>query len=160
MISLQFSRGPDLSSELIEWFSHAAHYSHVDTIMPDGALLGARSDVIGGKPSGVQIRPPDYLGTEPVFRIDLENANELESAAYYDFVKAQVGKPYDKLGIVGFLVGRDWREPSSWFCSELVAAALESCLYFPYPLACPANKVTPPDIINLLSVLNLIKVPA
>jgi hypothetical protein len=163
MISIQFSRGPDFSSDLIMWFSHASiasGFSHVDTVMPDGSLLGARSDSIGGKPPGVQIRPANYLGTEPVFRVDIEMANELESSAYYDFVKSQIGKPYDMEGIAGFITDRDWRDPSSWFCSELVTAGLERCQYFPYALAAPLNKVTPVDLLRFLSVLQPLQVPA
>ena len=145
---------------MIEWFAHGADFSHVDTVLPDGRLLGARSDRVGGAPPGVQIRNPDYVGQSVVLRVDLENANELESAAYYEFVKAQIGKPYDEEGILAFIAGRDWHDPQAWFCSELCTAALEACHYFPYPIATPSNKVTPPDLIALLSVLNLIKVPA
>jgi hypothetical protein len=45
--------------------------------------------------------------------------------AYWDFLKAQPGKPYDKRAIVAFAVNRDWRAPDAWFCDELVAAGLE-----------------------------------
>jgi hypothetical protein len=45
--------------------------------------------------------------------------------ACWDFPKAQLGKPYDKLAIVAFAVNRDWRSPDAWFCDELVAAGLE-----------------------------------
>ena len=38
---------------------------------------------------------------------------------------AQVGLPYDWGALVGMLLERDWTEPWSWFCSELVAAAFE-----------------------------------
>ena len=33
----------------------------------------------------------------------------------------QIGKPYDWRALFGFLFHRDWTEPDSWFCSELVA---------------------------------------
>lgn len=36
----------------------------------------------------------------------------------------ELGKPYDYTAIFGFLVHRDWQENDSWFCSELVAYAL------------------------------------
>jgi hypothetical protein len=42
--------------------------------------------------------------------------------AYWDFLKAQIGKPYDKLAIVAFAVNRGWREIDAWFCDELVTA--------------------------------------
>jgi hypothetical protein len=61
-IKLRFVRGLDFSSRVIAWFS-AGHLSHVDAVMPDGSLLGARSDVIKGIPTGVQIR--QYEGILP-----------------------------------------------------------------------------------------------
>ena len=42
-----------------------------------------------------------------------------------DFLKAQLGKPYDTLAIEAFAFNRDWRSPDAWFCDELVAAGLE-----------------------------------
>jgi hypothetical protein len=51
MIRLQFVLGTGLSSQAIAWFS-AGHFSHVDAVLPDNRLLGARSDVVGGKPPG------------------------------------------------------------------------------------------------------------
>jgi hypothetical protein len=45
--------------------------------------------------------------------------------AYWDFLKAQIGKSYDKLAIAAFAFNRDWRSPNAWFCDELVAAGLE-----------------------------------
>lgn len=47
-IKLQFVREKDLSSQVIAWFS-AGHVSHVDTVLDDGRLLGARSDRVGGE---------------------------------------------------------------------------------------------------------------
>ena len=71
--------------------------------------LGARLD------GGVQTRPPNYEKWSRVVPYYKERA-------YWDFLKAQIGKPYDKLAIFAFAVDRDWR---SWFCDELVAAGLE-----------------------------------
>lgn len=39
--------------------------------------------------------------------------------------RSQVGKPYDVTAIFGFLTRRNWQDPDSWFCSELVAWAFE-----------------------------------
>ena len=43
----------------------------------------------------------------------------------WDFLKAQIGKPYGHLAIVAFAVNRDWRAPDVWFGGEPVAAGLE-----------------------------------
>jgi uncharacterized protein YycO len=39
--------------------------------------------------------------------------------------RSQIGKPYDWLGVAGIGFHRDWSDDTSWFCSELVAWALE-----------------------------------
>lgn len=41
-----------------------------------------------------------------------------------DFVKAQLGKPYDWTAIFSFLLRRNWQEDDKWFCSELVEATI------------------------------------
>lgn len=157
MISLLFSKGGDLSSGLIEWFGGTPAFSHVDSITPEGLLLGARSDSVGGRPPGVQVRPPNYLGQEPKLRVDLP-ASATQEAGYFGFLLAQIGKPYDMEGIAGFIVGRQWDNPSAWFCSELVAAGLENCGFFTHKLAVPTNKVTPGGLVFLLSAFTDISV--
>ena len=41
-----------------------------------------------------------------------------------NFVRAQIGKPYDVGAIFGFVVRQDWANPERWFCNELAEAAL------------------------------------
>ena len=158
MIALLFSRGTDLGGRAIEWFGHGAAFSHVDSALSTGRLLGARSDVVGGAPAGVQIRDPSYLGAEMTLRVSLVTDKAMEDA-YYAFLQAQIGKPYDEGGILAFIDGRNWRTPDSWFCSELVSAGLEQCGYFRFPLATPTNKMTPPDLLLALSVQTPIVLP-
>jgi uncharacterized protein YycO len=140
MIRLQFVLGYGMPSQAIAWFS-AGHFSHVDAVLQDGTLLGARSDSIGGKPPGVQIRYPLYEKWKErvVMSIATDAAKE---KSFYDFLNAQLGKPYDKTAIWGFATGRDWRDPSDWYCSELITAAEEAAGALP-ALYVPSNKVTP-----------------
>jgi hypothetical protein len=155
VITLQFVRGADFGADAISWFGHGADFSHVDTVTR-GGLLGARSDVVGGAPAGVHVRDPSYVaGARALLRVDLPCSPEV-AAAYEAFLTAQIGLPYDSEGILAFVVGRDWRGPGAWFCSELVGAGLEASGYFPYPLATPANKLTPPDLLLALSTINRI----
>jgi hypothetical protein len=139
-VRLQFSRQPNLLSSVIAWES-GAPLSHVDAILPGGMLLGARSNVIGGKPAGVQIRPPDYakFALRVVFNVPATDAQE---SAFYNFLHSQIGKPYDNLAILGFATGRDWRNDGAWICSELIARAgeLSTILRFLY---IEANKINP-----------------
>lgn len=149
-VTLQFSAGNDFESNLIKWFGGGPAYSHVDIVLPDGNLLGARSDKCGDIPPGVQIRPSDYLAGQSTFQIKVPSYHEDHEKEFYAFLAEQVGKPYDALAIAAFVVGRNWRCNDAWFCSELAAAALEySRLIF--PLAAPANKVTPGDLLLVLS---------
>lgn len=159
MIRIQFVAGTDAGAHLIAWFGGGAPFSHVDSILPDGRLLGSRSDVVGGAPAGVQIRDPGYVGHNKTLRIDVP-ADDAMTAAYHGFLASQLGKPYDIEGILGFIAGRNWHDPSAWFCSELAAAGLEACGLFKWPLAVPSNKITPPGLILVLSTLTQVKLAA
>jgi hypothetical protein len=116
-ITLQFVTCSDPGSWAIRTFQRG-WFSHVDSVMDDGRLLGARLE------GGVQIRPPNYEKFSRVERVVI-SVPYYKQRAYWDFLKAQVGKPYDKLAIVAFAVNRGWRSPDAWFCDELVAAGLE-----------------------------------
>ena len=152
MVYLQFVAGTDIGAHLIQWFgAFGQPYSHVDTVLPDGRLLGARSDEVGGAPAGVQIRDPGYVGSNLVLRIDVASSDE-QAKIYYDFVRSQIGKPYDEQAILAFVAGRNWQDPEAWFCSELVAAGLEYASIV-LPLAAPTAKITPADLILILSAI-------
>lgn len=149
-IILQFADNESTGSKLIEWYDHGK-YSHVDTVLPDGSLLGARDDEIGGIPKGVQVRPSDYVRGDILLRVSLEAPDAIVKS-YYDFVMSQVGKPYDETAIAAFVVGRNWTENDSWFCSELVASGLEKAGYV-HMLSAPVNKIAPDDLLLILSAM-------
>jgi hypothetical protein len=145
-IVLQFIGAADFGGAVINWFDHGP-FAHVDSVLPDGTLLGARSDTAT---PGVQIRPADYMKFTSPVRAVLETTEEI-AQAYYAWLMLQVGKPYDMTGIVAFALGRNWRNPNAWFCSELVAAGLEKCGFLQFPLIQPANKIAPDDLALLCS---------
>ena len=151
IISLQFSSVNDFGSELIRAFDHGK-FSHVDVILADGELLGARNDVYKDIPAGVQKRPPAYANFSSTKRVDLDTTPPCADR-FYKFLDSQIGKPYDGEAILGFAVNRDWRDPAAFFCSELVAAGLEDAGYFAYSLAAPSNKITPADLLLALSAV-------
>lgn len=150
-VTLQFSAQDDLGSLAIRYFEHG-QWSHVDLVLPDGSLLGARSDKILGIPPGVQVRPSTYANFTSKQIVALPCADHQAEAAY-EFAHEQIGKPYDATAILAFAIGRDWRSDDSWFCSELAAAAIEMCGIIPYKLAVTENKVTPGDLFLICSVL-------
>jgi hypothetical protein len=149
MIRLQFVCGSGVGSRSISWFS-SGHLSHVDALMPDGRLLGARSDHVGGVPSGVWVRPYDYekVISKVIFEINTVSLEQEDK--FYSFLRAEVGKGYDHLAILAFLLNRNWRDLDAWICSELQAAALEYCGYLP-KLYLPSNKITPVALAFALS---------
>ena len=149
-LPLMFRHGSGASSDLIAWFGGGS-WSHVDFVMPDGRLLGIREDNIGGG-SGVRIRPADYEKPKRSEVLTL-NCTDTQYERYTAFLELQLGKPYDKPGIFGFITGRDWHDPLSWFCSELQAGAAEAAYVVPPHLAFPVWKVTPNDLALVWSAL-------
>jgi hypothetical protein len=138
-VVLSFDQGSGFSSGAIEYYS--GPWSHVDNVTPKG-LLGARSDRVGGQPAGVWPRPPGYQKSlRGQARVSLPcSAGQYQR--WLDFLYAQVGKRYDKLAIFAFIIERDWRDESAWFCSELAARALEVAGILP-PLSLTPNKIAP-----------------
>jgi hypothetical protein len=158
-ITLQFSTMRDWESWAIREFSHGP-FSHVDAVLPDGSLLGARDDVYGGIPSGVRIRPAGYANFTLTKQVTIPCTNEQEQK-WLAWLHAQVGKPYDETAIVAFAIGRDWRAPDSWFCSEMGAASLEpdASGILPYKIAATENHVDPDDLFLIVSVLTNVWAP-
>ena len=154
-IVVQFVEGKGFGSSLIEWFDHD-RYSHVDIVLQDGTLLGARDDTILGIPSGVQIRPASYVAGETVLRVSVPCTDEQEDA-FYAYAHSQIGKPYDEEAIAAFVVGRDWRDPDAWYCSEYGASCFEKSGRVP-PLIAPCNKIAPGDLALVISAL--VPIPA
>lgn len=93
-------------------------WSHVELVTPDGGYLGARADVCAGVPAGVQIRPVGYVAFETEEFVDLP-CTDRQADALWAAAHAEIGKPYDKVDLTAdFLLGRNWRDPNAWWCSE------------------------------------------
>jgi hypothetical protein len=146
--------GTGCDSATIE-YATSGLFSHVDAVLDDGRRLGSRSDRVldlttGQRvPAGVQVRPADYAYW--VRRVDFElSVTTTQKAAYLNFLHAQLGKRYDFPAVLGFAFDRDWRDPDAWYCSELIAAALEKAAIVA-PIYSGSNKVTPVAIAQLVS---------
>jgi uncharacterized protein YycO len=125
--------------------------SHVDCVLPDGRLLGSRSDRKGNVEAGVQIRPPAYAKWRVREVIELRTTKRQEERLY-KFLHKQIGKPYDRIGILGWVTGRSWRDDDSWYCSELQTAALEYARIIP-KLYVPTYKITPETLAIIMSAI-------
>ena len=145
MIRLRFVTCHDAISAAIRFAEYGFWASHAEAVMPDGTLLGAHYD------GGVQARPAGYdqaiMLRQQVAEIPCAEAM---AQRFHGFLRAQLGKPYDVEAIGALVARRDWREPDSWFCSELIAAALETCGYLP-PLAADVSKIMPRDLLLIVS---------
>jgi hypothetical protein len=146
-------QGRGLSSSLIGWFGGGG-YSHVDVITPVGGYRGSRSDVYKSIPAGYEDRPAYYNDGNWLKKtiFDLKTS-PIQDLKYWEFSTAQLHKPYDKRGILGFATGqRDWHDPKEWFCSEEVCANAEYAGIFP-PMFEEASRVDPGDIAFILCAL-------
>jgi len=150
-IAAQFVLGRAFSSRCIAWFGGGG-LSHVDIVMPDGQLLGARSDRLMHIQPGVQIRPPFYDGDNGWSKriVMAKTVTPKHLAKCYELARSQLYKAYDHTAIWGFATGRDWRDTDKWFCSELLMWMLETADVV-HPLIIPANKIFPGEALALCS---------
>jgi uncharacterized protein YycO len=135
----------------IKWFTQGK-IGHVDAICDGGLLLGSQeAKNLGGKPSGVQIRPQEYGNLRNKIIVHLDVTEE-QHGIFWKFLLAQIGKPYDIYAIAGFIFNRDWQKDDAWFCSELIAAALQEAKIVKRLMA-PNNKITPQELLLICSAI-------
>jgi hypothetical protein len=147
-ISLQFSYQPKgLISDTLAWLS-SSEFNHVDAILEDGRLLGARSDNVGGPDwldwSGVRIRPRNYVNFELIKTMEVP-ATKLQYDRFYDFLKGEIGQPHP--GNIG------WKETVSWNSSDLIATAGEFAGLFVRSLYVAKNGISPVDLALVFSAI-------
>ena len=123
-ITLRFVSSSDIVSRIIRGGELGFPYQHVEAQMPDGTLLGAHAS------GGVQARAGDY---DKSYLQDLYVTVPCPpdaGAIFRDFLKSQLGKPYDMAAIAemadGFVTGEapSWPQSPAWICSALITAAL------------------------------------
>jgi uncharacterized protein YycO len=116
-ITLRFTKDNNPMGAIIRFWTWS-EWDHCEIVTGSG-YLGARPD------GGVRIRPFNYTKplAESFARIAFDSA--FQERRFLNFVKDQIDKPYDFSAILGFASKRDWHNPDSWICSEIVAAAAE-----------------------------------
>ena len=130
-IRFQYVAAASVSSWLIERFggSPGDEFSHVDYVMPDGSLLGARDDVIDGVPAGVRIRKQGYEKWRRREVLSLAVPADVAGAAMR-FAVRQIGDPYDQDAIVGFAFNRVRHAENHWICSALATGIVQAVNYW------------------------------
>lgn len=142
MVKLLFSKSRLPGSYLIRALTWSK-YSHVEILLSDSHVIGANY------PKGVERQTLEgrikKTSKYEIYEVDADENMVSE------FLKTQLGKPYDITAIFGILSRRDWQEPDSWFCSELVCAAFK---YAKVDLVRkPVNRITPQDLLQCPLVL-------
>jgi hypothetical protein len=122
--------------------------SHVEAVTPQGQYLGAHAD------GGVAARAVGYdaavLQREQF--VDLAETAPGQAAEFYAFLGRHIGEPYDFKSILGFLVPDiAAHQPQHIICSALQALALRQCEWFATPLVEPAHKISPRDLLLIIS---------
>lgn len=117
MIELIFTRSPLPFGLLIRWGTRSA-WSHVAAVSPDG------SRVLGAKFFQGVCWEPIEAARHWQTKIGHATLPAADEDSFWGFLEAQIGKPYDKLAIIGIgLADRHWAREDAWICSELIAAA-------------------------------------
>ena len=121
MIQLKwrFVAETDPVSGLIQYVERGV-VSHVGFLTDDEQFeVGARA--LGG----VAKRPADYekFALDIRFRVPVTDAKYAQA---WDFLNAQIGKPYDFANVLGILFNQDWTNQKAWMCSRLWVATLET----------------------------------
>ena len=111
-------KGITPASRAIEWFTRGP-YSHVAWVCRDGTVIEAR---------GSGVRRVDSIADQHVdgTPVELYDVPGCDPAAAEAFLAAQIGKPYDYRGLLGFITRTETQDKGCWFCSELVFAAAKA----------------------------------
>lgn len=149
-IRLHFVLGAGLSSRLIAWYgSGYGGYSHVDAILSDGTLAGARSDAVGDRPPGFQIRPAAYEDWKRTATVEVPCAPH-KALEWEMWLRKQVGRQYDKDAILGFVLGKRLHEEGHWICSAAQTEALRHVSLL-YRTATVDSEITPNALFQLVT---------
>ncbi len=150
MITVRFASHPGIFNWACTKLAQGGFWaSHCEAVLPDGRRLGSWFHK-----GGVIIEPADYdknaFSRELFVKI---RATETQVEEFFAFLNNQVGKPYDWLAILAFAFQRDWQEPDSWFCDELLAAGFVACGLIPNSMTDGLNRITVRDLFYMLSMV-------
>lgn len=129
-----FYRGTGIIGRAIRWQTRS-DFGHVAIKAPSGAVYEALH------PQGVVCwpngRPDECLATHLTLDVSEDRAERMEK-----WLRAQVGKPYDRRAIFRFVSRGTYWSNDRWFCSELAFdCALQNGLEL--LSRCPSYEVSP-----------------
>jgi hypothetical protein len=157
-IELRLVSGFGCGSGAIRLVSHG-EFTHVDAVVPKGgipniewpagSLVGARSDRIGGKPSGLQCRPFGYERVHKAVRFH-SPASELQVQGFWSFLYSQEEHKYDKPSILANVFNANWHAAGEYVCSAAICDALQSIDWLK-PCYSPWWEIRPQELANMVS---------
>lgn len=162
-LEFQYSTSTAFASGIIRRLTHS-RFSHIDIILPGEGLLGVSGPDkslkwVGHSPAtdtgGVLIRPFGAWPYKAAPHVAKVQCTEDVARKAVEWGRSQIGKPFDNGALYHFLrdraglprIGRDWRDPEQWFCSEFAIRAAEIGGVFPYPLIVSKDTVSPQDTL-------------
>lgn len=155
---IQFSTSTAFASSVIRRLTRS-RFSHVGFLIEGYELGASGKDKSLKDPGGIQMRKlPAWPYLCPPLVASVRCTDYVKNRTL-DWARQQIGAPFDKLSLWHFLrdraglpnVGRDWRDPNQWFCSEYVLRALEFGGLFTYPLIIQKDVVSPNDVLLLIN---------
>lgn len=156
-IRLRFVSGKDDTSLLIRLRAGLCMPitpSHVECVTPDGLYLGQHFD------GGMQARPQGYdkAWLEADCFVDLP-ASDDQTRAFYAFMTAKIGEPYDWKAILGFVTFSNEHILNHAICSAIQVLGLRApgVEWFRWPLAKPAHGISPAMLLTMLS--GMVEIP-
>jgi hypothetical protein len=173
-LKIQFSRAAPVAffdrwildrAKLICRLSHSP-FSHGDIVLSGDHLLGASDNIDApiiashpqGNARGVAIRPCNYQPFSMRRTAHIPCTRE-QHTKFIRFAYDQLGKPFDHsaLAFKTFLsadfADRNWRDPSMWYCHELIARCFEMSGLITWKLINIKNRVTSSDLLIMISPL-------
>ncbi len=154
VVTVGLVQGRGFGSWLIRWLAKGGWSHCVALVLPGGThVIDARSNVIDGIPSGVQIRPISYLKGLKCLWLDIPctptEAKAIEAAAM-----SALGERYDVRGIIDFVTGspdNSWKKKrgQDFFCSALGAWVMWKGGRLTQDVLVPFTNIDPGAVLNL-----------
>ena len=154
-ITIQWCAFKSLAGRLVD-FGTQGTVGHASLVMPSGELLDAQNESgLGGKPSGLQLRPAGYIsasGGYNLVRVILPTTDDCAEAAYA-WATSLIGESYDLLADIGIAFNEDWSTPGKAICSGFCSGVLTqpNPAFFGYPLAKDWRIISPEQLLLICS---------
>lgn len=137
MALLRFTRGVGIAGAIVR-FATWSDFGHVGFKLDDGTVLDSCPEI------GVSIRDAEDDETTEYWSIAAPKKTISDAV---EWAKEQVGKGYDWSAIYGMTLRRDWHSDSSWFSSEIVAAAFDNAGWPLIRDSSRFDRITPRDLM-------------